>query len=384
MTTLDNFYGKATMNDGFSGSYLPDDVCFLLTRLDKVDVQSIDPVQKEALIQSGKCHYSQMLTLETPISDTHHAIYQHALTEYLPRTSAGIHRLAHTLYDIFKHQDKPLILVSLVRAGVPVGVLLKRAFSDPNASYHRPAIHYGISIIRDKGIDQLALAHITQKHPDCPIVFVDGWTGKGAIFGELKHSLTQFCKQYPHTKNQLFHQDCDVIPLVVLSDPAGVAWLSDGTDDWLIPSSLLNSTISGLVSRTLYRTGEFHGCVYYDEFTHIDESLRFVNQVDAHRQTLGKACLLPTQSSPRFATRSLIDNIAKVFAIDNINRIKPTIAEATRAIMRRQPQCVLIDTNSQHSADTSLLRHLCEQKHIPILYQDIYPYQAITIIQKRS
>lgn len=391
MTTLDNCYGKMTMNntnndtkDVFSGSYLPSDVQFLLTRLNKTDVENVDPTQKETLIQSGQRHYSQMLTLETPVSEAHHAIYQETLARYLLRTAGGIHRLASTLFDTFKNKGETLVLVSLVRAGVPIGVLLKRAFDDPNAHYHRPAVHYGISIIRDKGIDHLALEHITQNHPNCPIVFVDGWTGKGAIFRELRRSLQRFCQARPHTYAQIFHQSHYTVPLVVLADPAHVAWLSDSEEDWLIPSSILNSTISGLVSRTLYANGAFHGCVYYDEFADIDESLNFVNQVDASRKTLHYPYILPKKYLPKTLEFCPFDFVMDFkFDITDSNLIKPSIAEATRAIMRRMPKCVLINKDSKDNQDTKLLRHLCEQRNIPITYDNIQPYQAVTIIQKR-
>ena len=363
----------------FHGSYLKTDVTFLLTVLDKKDVPNIDPAQKETLIQSGKRHYSEMLTLETPVSDTHLAIYKNTLDTYQTRMANDIHLLANTLFDIFKSHDKPVILVSLVRAGVPVGVLLQRAFSDCNAPYHRPSHHYGMSIIRDRGIDDTALAHIIKNHPDCPIVFVDGWTGKGAIFGELSASLTAFCQKNPTAYHQIYHQN-HTLPLVVLADPAGVAWLSASDDDWLMPSSLLNSTISGLVSRTLYRTEGFHGCVYYDELDKFDESLNFITHIDHIRQTLTNTALLTPKPTPTFATQALIAQIATQFAVTNINRIKPTIAEATRAIMRRQPSCVILHDDD---ADTALLHHLCHQKNIPIIYQDIYPYKAITLIEKR-
>ena len=52
--------------------------------------------------------------------------------------------------------------------------------------------HYSISIIRDRGVDERALLEIQRRHPDWPIWFVDGWTGKGAISGELKRSLALF------------------------------------------------------------------------------------------------------------------------------------------------------------------------------------------------
>src|SRR3546814_1771870 len=46
-----------------------------------------------------------------------------------------------------------------------------------------------ISIIRGRGIDDNALDYVASRHGTKNAVFVDGWTGKGAIRGELDASL---------------------------------------------------------------------------------------------------------------------------------------------------------------------------------------------------
>jgi hypothetical protein len=80
-----------------------------------------------------------------------------------------------------------VILVSLVRAGVPLGVLLKHQLEKT-----QPCFHYGISIIRDRGLDLAALNAIIRQHGADNIVFVDGWTGKGAICRQLTQSLSSY------------------------------------------------------------------------------------------------------------------------------------------------------------------------------------------------
>lgn len=237
-----------------------------------------------------------------------------------------------------------------------------------------------MSIIRDKGIDETALYHMTTAHPDSPIIFVDGWTGKGAIWGELSKSVDEFCANHPHTRGQFFHQN--TLPLVVLADPAGVAWLSASDEDWLMPSSLLNSTISGLISRTLWQAEGLHGAVYYDYLADFDRSLAFIDTINKHRQTLSTASkLLMPKSAPTFATCSLITRLQADFDIQNPNRIKPTIAEATRAVLRRDPERVLV---AEFDEDTALLRHLCDERGIIVQKMDIAPYRAITLIKDKS
>ena len=376
-----------TIQANFSGSYLPAEVTLLLDIVSADSVNDISPTQKEALIQSGQRHYSDMLTLEKPPSATHEALYNQALMAGKQRMANDVTNLAFSLHQLFHacvSASQPLILVSLVRAGLPIGVLLQKALSDASASYGLASQHYGVSIIRDRGLDPVALQYILQQHPHSPIVFVDGWTGKGAIYGELQRSLAQITDK--RQQAQLFHQGEGVIPLVTLADPAGVAWLSASEDDWLMPASLLNSTVSGLISRTLYRepSDGLHQAVYYDKLQPWDRSGEFIQTIDGLRQQTPLPTPLMGKLLPTFATQSVIDDLAARFAISNRNRIKPTIAEATRAILRRDPECVLVNEMAD-GQDTALLRHLCEEKNIQLIADaSIAPYQAVTIIKNRS
>lgn len=378
------------MQEYGSGSYLTSDVTVLLDIVDKDDVADVPVSQKEALIQSGQRHYSDMLTLEHAPTAMHEQLYQQALAQGTARTATDIANLAYTLHHIFQQTvstERPLILVSLVRAGLPIGVLLQRALADADSSYALPSVHYGISIIRDRGLDTVALQMILAAHPDSTIIFVDGWTGKGAIYQELARSLDIFSDpNHPNFAN-IFHQDKDVIPLLTLADPAGVAWLAASEEDWLIPSGLLNSTVSGLISRSLYTESQsgLHRSVFYDNLVAVDHSLAFVEQIDSTRRALSTSPqYLQTFEQPRYQTADLIDMLAAEYDISNRNRIKPTIAEATRAILRRDPERILLAT-ADHP-DTVLLRHLCRERdiNITVLGAKILPYQAITLIKQRS
>lgn len=373
-----------------SGSYLASDVTVLLDIVDKDAVADVPVSQKEALIQSGQRHYSDMLTLENAPTAMHEQLYQQALAQGTTRTATDIVNLAYTLHHILQQTvslQRPLILVSLVRAGLPIGVLLQRTLADADSSYALPSVHYGISIIRDRGLDTVALQMILDAHPESPIIFVDGWTGKGAIYQELARSLDAFSDpNHPNFAN-IFHQGENVIPLLTLADPAGVAWLAASEEDWLIPSGLLNSTVSGLISRSLYTEPQsgLHRSVFYDNLVAVDHSLAFVEQIDSTRRALSTSPqYLQTFEQPRYQTADLIDMLAAEYDISNRNRIKPTIAEATRAILRRDPERILLAT-ADHP-DTVLLRHLCSERdiNITVLGAKILPYQAITLIKERS
>ncbi|PTC00706.1 hypothetical protein C9975_06025, partial [Thalassospira xiamenensis] len=149
-----------------SGSYLPEDVHFLLQ---PVNIGLTDVLEKERLIQSKQKHYSEMISQEDAPSQTHMQLFERAMTQNGLRMAADVQSLALALEE--SYQGPTIALVSFVRAGLPLGVLLRRALIDLGRDAH----HYGISIVRDRGIDTVALESIIAAHGAENIVFVDGW-----------------------------------------------------------------------------------------------------------------------------------------------------------------------------------------------------------------
>lgn len=351
---------------GFSGSYQPQDIQFLLR---PSLLAFTEPAEKERLIQSGQRHYSEMLSEEAAPDAVQLQLFEQALTRNGRRMAADIGALALALAEL---EPKPIVLCSLVRAGVPVGVLLNRALKALGCDSH----HYGLSIIRDKGLDLQALAHVMERHPHAQYLFVDGWTGKGAISRELNASL----RHHP--------QFVQGPRLVTLADAGGKAWLSASTDDWLIPSGMLGATISGLVSRSLLsRDSDWHQCLDCQHLLPHDLSQSFIEQIDSLRTGL-MASLKPARYSQaqrieqaQWADASL-QHIQQRYQVDNLNRLKPGIAEATRALLRRLPERLLV--RDLEDPDLSLLRYLAEQNQLPIevLGAELGPYRAMTLIQK--
>lgn len=349
---------------GFSGSYDPADVTFLLRPL---PIAATDIAEKERLIQTGQRHYSEMISVEHAPSPDYAAIYQAALDAGAARLGREVAGLAEA---IARNVAGPVTLASLVRAGVPLGILLGRALR----RLGRDAVHFGISIIRDRGLDQAALAHILRQRPAASIVFVDGWTGKGAIAGELERSLAGSV----------------VAPrLVVLADPCGRAWLAASGDDWLIPSGLLGATVSGLVSRTILdplASNGFHGCMAWHHLAPFDASQAFVNEVWSHAEArVGHEAPSVWTDADRLAARAsaaaAVEAVAGRFGVEDINRVKPGIAEATRVLLRRVPHCVLV--RSLHDPDVRALLHLARGSGVPVqVAPEIEPYRAITLIRK--
>ncbi|MEM9049167.1 MAG: cysteine protease StiP domain-containing protein [Pseudomonadota bacterium] len=358
----------------FSGSYAPEDVTFLLKPVGAAAYQTCAPEEKERLIQTGVRHYSEMISREDPPSPAYLAVFDAALDRHGARMARETAALAVALA---KSIDGPITLASLVRAGLPLGVLLRRALR----AMGRDVAHFGISIIRDRGLDLQALRAIQAQRPASGLVFVDGWTGKGAIAAELARDLAA---RAPEISPRL----------VALADPCGRAWLSASHDDWLIPSGILGGIVSGLVSRSILNDalvgpGEFHATISTAHLSGWDRSRAFVD-----RLTPPMLAALATAAPPRTraeidaaaaaictAADAAIDRLAARFAVANRNRIKPGIAEATRAVLRRAPERVLI--SDDRDPDLAGILTLAAERGVAvdIAHGLVTPYRAVTLIR---
>lgn len=350
----------------FSGSYDPADVHILLK---PAAIQHVDVEEKERLIQSGTRHYSEMLSAEKVPDERYMTLYNQAL-----RRNAGLLR-AHIELLATKIAERPAtssecVIISLARAGTPIGVLLKRALVRNGIDAH----HYSVSIIRGRGIDLNALRHIEARHGSKTAIFVDGWTGKGAIKGELERSLAEESLGFPPY-------------LAVVADPAGCADLAATTEDYVIPSGLLNGIVSGLISRSvltdeLVGPNDFHACLYQEEHAPFDISRDFITAIENATMpvALSHPWSIETAREAREGRTALLDRFLSGSNIADVNRIKPGIAEATRAILRRVPDriCVrdLNDPEIQH------IRHLAEAAGIAVEEMDLSNYRAVTIIKR--
>ncbi|WP_275431507.1 cysteine protease StiP domain-containing protein, partial [Klebsiella pneumoniae] len=87
------------------------------------------------LIQSGKRHYSDMLSQEPEPTTWHLELFEKALAAGATRLATQVIMLAKSLIAHFG--DTPIILTSLVRAGVPLGVMLQQTLRKMGkTSYH--------------------------------------------------------------------------------------------------------------------------------------------------------------------------------------------------------------------------------------------------------
>ena len=351
---------------GFSGSYDPADVTFLLK---PVVLAATDVAAKERAIQSGARHYSEMIAPEAVPDAAYLAMYDAALQRNGLRLASDIAALAAHLAA--RAEGREVVIASLARAGTPIGVLLLRTLRAHGVT----AAHYAISIIRDRGIDRAALAHIAARHDPADVVFVDGWTGKGAIAGELQRSLADRPFGFAPV-------------LAVVADPAGVADIAATADDYLIASGLLNGIVSGLVSRSILSDavvgpGDFHACVTYPEHAAADRSRAFVDAL-APMAALAQPRPIGGHGAERAALRAasgaLVTRMLAAIGSEDANRVKPGIAEATRALLRRMPERLFL--RDPGDADVAHLIHLAEQGGVPVERLDPDSrYRAVTIIR---
>jgi len=361
----------------FTGSYALEDVEFLLKPIAIEDT----PIHvKEALIQSGQKHYSQMLSHESLPSEDYLSLFYEAMR--LNQMQLAQHALILS-ERIIVTRPHGITLVSLARAGTPVGVLLKQLLK----RYHQLDVrHYSVSIIRDVGLDLNALRHILQRHAPETLVFVDGWTGKGVIARQLADSLAAFA-----------NSGGIAIPpeLYVLTDLSGSAAVSASSDDYLIPSCILNATVSGLISRTVYdpaqaAAGDFHGCVFYRQFAEHDLSGYFIEQLLAAADALWQQPTTgegghssngnKTPAQLQAQSQQFLQRLQQHYQVSQPNYIKPGIGEATRVLLRREARLLLLkDINSD---TTRHLRWLAQSRQIPIAAFADLPYQAAALIKE--
>jgi len=350
------------------GSYNPKDVIFLLKNLNGLLVET-DLYTREKNVQSGG-HYSEMLPIEYEPTKEYLDLFHRTLRESAVKVAEGVGIVAES---ILKRNGPKMVLVSLARAGTPIGVLIKRYLLERHGL---DLPHYSISIIRGRGIDENAILYILQNHPESKIQFLDGWTGKGAITSVLSQACRDFKSKYG------YELDDD---LAVLADPGYCVKTFGTREDFLIPSACLNSTVSGLVSRTVFRPDligktEFHGARFYQELLKEEVSNLFVDTISAEFKTLelrhpgvdasdelvGEAVEVNDQVEVEVTWRGLkaLKRIQETFGIADINFIKPGIGETTRVLLRRLPERILVDYMDNPNLKHILL--LAADKGVPV------------------
>lgn len=353
-------------------TYKKDDVIFLLKDISDMIVEE-DNMTREKKIQSGT-HYSEMIPIEYQVSDEYLNLYRTKLKENKEKLAFAIGVMSE---KILKRHDENVVLVSLARAGTPIGILAKRYIKQ---RYNLDLPHYTISIIRDRGIDINAIKYIINKHKDSSkIQFIDGWTGKGTIANELKKA----CDELEGIFNMKFDSS-----LAVLADPCGYSNVYGIREDFLIPSACLNSTVSGLVSRTVLRDDligkdDFHGAKFYKELKYVDESNNYLDTISAcfknEYQNIDETMKDWTEDIITKVGNCDVKNIKQKYDIEDVNFIKPGVGETTRVLLRRIPYKILVDDLNNKKLKHILI--LAKEKNVEVEEFDFKAYSCCGIIK---
>lgn len=348
-------------------SYPPEDVEILLKDISGM-VEPLPAKIRETCIQKGT-HYCEMLPLEYQPSARYMEAYETALRHYARATARAVGALAEKLYQ---KKGPELTLVSLARAGIPIGILLRRYLK---TKYQVSVKHYAISIIRGRGIDENALNYIQERHKPESLQFVDGWIGKGAILSQLQEALQKFPKLDPE--------------LAVISDPANLTALCGTHEDILIPSSCLNATVTGLISRTFLRSDiigpqDFHGAAFYEELEKDDLSLQFLDAIE-REFTFTDSHSVP-EECPGKQGNDIVKDIAREYHISNRNFIKPGIGEATRVLLRRIPWKIIVNDSYANADELKHIYQLAAEKQVSceISRVDLGNYKVCGMIRQLS
>ncbi|MEV7991060.1 phosphoribosyltransferase [Streptomyces sp. NPDC086077] len=358
-------------------SYAAEDVGWLLQDLSDVTLEAPTEEREEA-IQSGGAHYAESLPVEYQPSEQYRALFHSALETSAARIAHAVGVVTETV--LAERSPRP-VLVSLARAGTPVGVLMRRW------AQHRHGLdlaHYAVSIVRGRGIDANALRWLADRHDPRDVVFVDGWTGKGAITRELAAALRQF-------------EDTEGVTgfdpeIAVLADPGSCVRTYGTREDFLIPSACLNSTVSGLISRTVLRADlvgphDYHGAKFYRELAGADVSTLFLDAIAARFDEVMEAVdatskeLLSADRTPTWEGWAAVERISEEYGIHDVNLVKPGVGETTRVLLRRVPWKILARAGA--GADLDHVRLLAGQRGVPVEEVAELPYTCVGLIHPK-
>ncbi|MDB5044983.1 MAG: hypothetical protein JWQ08_1033, partial [Deinococcus sp.] len=315
--------------------------------------QLVSVQEKERLIRAG-VSYGTLLTPEERPSDLQTAAYRAALARNGERVGALLASLTANILALYSHP----VLVSLARAGTPVGCAMRRLAR----RWGSDLPHHTLSIIRGSGIDGAALEAVRRLHPQGQLIFVDGWTGKGSIYGALQGSLPS-----------------DVPPrLAVLSDPAGVAVHAATHEDVLLPHAVLNATVCGLLSRTFVtQEGGLHATRLEEELRGDDLTAEYLEALETLTAPFSPEVQLPAGRRPQ-QPQDIVTALAARLGVTDPHLVKPSVGEATRVFLRRQPAHLML-READHP-DTLHLQALAQAAQVPVTVHAALPYLAAALI----
>lgn len=332
-------------------SYSKDDVTLLIKDLTGL-VKPVSLKERQRRVENGEFERSIMIK-EYPVSHEYQDVVWASMEQYARQTADAVASVAEQIYHA---KGNNLVLASIIRAGIPVGILIKRYLK---YKYQTDVPHYAVSLV--KGLDANAMKYILNHHDASGIQFIDGWTGKGTVTRELIESARQY-------------SGIDA-SLAVLSDAIGVSKYCGIRKDIAIPSAPLNATATGLVSITVFNNDlvgkdDFHGAMYLEDLESMDKSVAFIDQIS----NLFGSCMVFPYETPHEVNevQKISDNTCRPLSL-----INPGINEAARAILRRDLEKLLVA--SENDFDVQCLIKLAKIKHVAVEEYPFQYYKAATI-----
>ena len=357
------------------GSYATDEVTWLLKDLSHVELEG-ELAEREKRIQSGAAHYAESLPIEYQPGAEYHELFVSALADSAVRLAEAVAVVSEL---VLAERDTQPTLVSLARAGTPIGILMRRWIA---FAHQVQAPHYTISIVRDRGIDTVALDYLTAQQRPESVVFVDGWTGKGAIQRELDAALAEYARSGGAAMTS---------ELAVLADPGSCTRTLGTRDDFLIASACLNSTVSGLVSRTVLNAdhigpGEFHGAKFYRHLRDFDVSGHFLDAVsNCFGEVAGRIDRLVAEvreenREPDWGGWASVEKLRADYGLSSVNFVKPGVGETTRVLLRRVPWRILV--REPDLPEHQHIRILASERGVPIEVRNDLAYSCVGLIKE--
>lgn len=337
---------------------LPDDVTILLKDVSG-EIKAETMEEREKNISLGKRAYDA-IPLELIPTENEIEFYEKALAISAKDTALAIKTVAEMIYD---KKGKDVVLVSLIRGGIPAGVLIKRYLEK---KYKLKISHYALTLIGTKGIDNEALDYILKKHDGSKLQFIDGWTGKGAVGRTLSMALSK----YSNVDSQL----------AVLSDPANIQEMCGTHEDILIASACLNSMLSGLLSRAIPLKDSFFGAIFFEELISYDRTYQFINYIEEKIE-----CIDEYNKNNEISNCVGIDevnSIAKDFNVSDIHFIKPGMGETMRAFIRKKPDIILVKKESNKYTD--FITEVARKNNVLVKEYPLKLYNACGIYMDRN
>lgn len=335
-------------------SYKKTDVELLLTDLtDKVDPISIE--QKRQMEKQG-IDVKDIVTDEFPIDEKYYDLCLKNTPMYAKQTAIAVGNLAE---QIFSKRSENVVLVSLLRAGTLIGILVKRYLKN---KYNINVYHYSISVPKD--VNQNEMKYILSKHKAKDILFIDSWTGKGTTTNKIRN----FAEQIEGLSSDL----------AVLSDAINISSFCGVREDIAIPQAPFNACITGLVgiptsSQKYLNKDDYTGSIYLDYLEKIDITNWYIDLIEENFDY--ELCNSDNYEENPIPFEEL-DEICMNHKIE-LKELNPGINEAGRALLRRKIKKLLV--KDLNDIQILQIKEIAELKGIEVEQYNFKYYRAATI-----